>query len=150
MVALVALTVAAAACSASGDAPTAPVGFFPQVFSGRGFVTNAQLLKAGAVSPASKKISFHAVAPKSGGWALVVRCYRGTVRSDFGGGYAGLPCNGTSGLIAGCAGGLNEHLSVTVDQKQPQRWGIAVYRSEFAPESAAERRIKERGAPREP
>ena len=139
--------VAFAAGCGSATAPAAPIGFFPRIFSGPGFVTNAELIKASAVSPATRKFAFHAVAPKSGGWALVVRCYSGTVRADNGASYTSGPCRGTSGMIAGCAGGLNEHLSVTVDQKQPQRWGIAIYRSGCTPPTAEERRIKEQGAP---
>lgn len=138
----------AAACGGSAGAPAAPVGFFPQIFSSRGFVTNAELIRASAVSPTTYKFTFHAVAPKSGGWALVVRCYSGTIRADEGGGFTSGPCRGTSGMIAGCAGGLNEHLVVTVDQKQPQRWGVAIYRSGCTPPTVAERRMKERGATR--
>jgi len=129
------------------DAPAAPTGFFPQVFSGRAFVTNAHLLKAAAVPGSTQRFTFHAVAPKSGGWALVVRCTRGTIRADSGGVISGGPCAGLNGMMAGCAGGLNQRLKVTVDQRQPSRWGIAIYRSTCRPPTAAEVRAKERGAP---
>ena len=140
--AVVMCTVALTACSGPSNAPNAPAGFFPSVFSGAGFVSNAQLVNGVAVAAANRSLRFHAVVPRPEGWALVVRCYRGTVRVDLGGSTSGGRCQGTTGVIGGCGGGLDRHLTVTVDQAQPARWGIAIYRSNCPSESPAEQRIK--------
>lgn len=143
----VALICAAAAsvtaCSGPRDAPPAPSGFFPSVFSGVGFVQGAHLLNARAVPATVRTLRFQAVAPAPGGWALVARCDHGRIQVDLGGGTSGGPCHGTAGVIAGCAGGFDKQLTVTVDRRQVGEWGLAIYRSTCAPESAAERRAKE-------
>lgn len=129
------------ACSGAGDAPSASAGFFPETFSSTGYVTDAHLLNTGVVSAETRTLRFHAVAPASGGWSLVVRCYRGRVKIE-GAGTSGGRCQGTSGVIGGCAGGFDKHLMVTVDRRQPAKWGVAIYRSSCSPETSAERREK--------
>ena len=138
---------AVTACSGS-DAPTAPAGFFPPVFSGQGFVSNAHLVKAAAVDADRRSLHFHPVIPRPGGWALVARCDRGRLEVDFGGSTTGGPCRGTSGVVAGCAGGLDKELTVTVSAAQTSRWGIAIYRSRCPAEGPDARRAKASPTPR--
>ena len=108
----------AAGCGGPANAPAAPAGFFPTVYSEVAFVSGAHLLGSAAVPASTTQLRFHAVAPKATGWALVVRCAVGNVRINEASGYSHAPCRGTSGVIAGCAGGINQRLMVQVDRRQ--------------------------------
>jgi hypothetical protein len=91
-------------------------------------VNSARLAKSAEVGPDTSLITFRVSVPQGHTFTVVVRCDTGQAESSFPGVTKGAPCSGASlaFLNNGCDGG-NLDLMVRVLDRQPGKWGVALY-----------------------
>jgi hypothetical protein len=119
-----------AACTGStareGRPDASPAGLFPAHLRDGDLLRDdpGTLIKASAAKPHTHQFVFDATAKREGPLALVANCTTGTVH--LGNAYG--PCAGRPTAITTFCAGKHVHLTVSVEQDQPTRWGFALYK----------------------